>query len=92
MKTAFLSGGPDFNSALEMLNLILWVSEHVELEFGVEGDLKHHDHPIWVSKNVLKMYVEMFADLRGAAIGRWTSNVSLAYSKALALANEFTAL
>jgi hypothetical protein len=92
MKTAFVGGGPDFNSALETLNLLVWVPEYVELKFGIEGDLMHHDHPTWVCSAVLQMYVEIFNDLRGAALGTWTMDVTVAYSKALAMAQGFVVL
>jgi hypothetical protein len=91
MKTITLGGGPDFYSCLETLNLVLWVSKDINIDFAPLETLLHHDHPTWVDPRVLATYFDMFIGLRGAGLGLWTANIAIAYDKGLAIAKVYGA-
>jgi hypothetical protein len=90
MKTTSLGGGPCFHSCLEALNLVLWISPKVEVDFCKLEDLLHHDHPAWVNPLILSTYFTIFVDLRGAGLNLWSANVAIAYDKGLQIAKSFS--
>jgi hypothetical protein len=89
MKSPHGHGEPDVDSCLEALNLVLWIPHHVHVGFEATDSLVHHNHPSWVRPHVLRMYFDVFQKLRGAGLGRWTADISIAYDRGLDLARTF---
>lgn len=89
MMTLFLHPTSDFDSALEMLNLLLWVPYSVKLHLGVESARSNHRHLKWVPKAVLQLYVEVFRGYQGLALQTETVETGCQYGKALELVRSF---